>query len=137
MKVSEMMTPDVRVVAPGDSLRDAARMMMQLDIGSVPVGENDRLVGFVTDRDIAVRAVAEGKDPMTAVREVMSQDVKYCFENDDVDAVSRNMADLRIRRLPVVDANKRLVGIVSLANFAHGGGDGAADVLLKGVASPH
>jgi len=137
MKVSEMMTEDVCVVSPGDSLRDAARLMGQKDIGSVPVGENDRLVGFVTDRDIAVRAVAEGKDPMTAVREVMSEDVKYCFENDDVDAVSRNMADLRIRRLPVVDANKRLVGIVSLANFAHSGDDSASDGLLKGVAAPH
>ncbi len=137
MKVSEMMTQDVCVVAPGDSLRDAARMMVQKDIGSVPVGENDRLVGFITDRDIAVRAVAEGKDPMTAVREVMSEDVKYCFENDDVEEVSRNMADLRIRRLPVVDVNKRLVGIVSLANFAHSGDDSASDSLLKGVAAPH
>ena len=103
MQVNEVMSRDVNIASPRQSIRDAARMMAEIDAGVVPVGENDRLVGVITDRDIAIRAVAEGKTPETPVREVMSTEVKYCFEDDDVSDVARNMAEIKLRRLPVVD----------------------------------
>jgi CBS domain-containing protein len=93
-------------------------MMAEIDAGAMPVGENDRLIGMITDRDIAIRAVAAGKGPDTPVREVMSSDVKYCYEDEDLDHVAKNMSDIQVRRLPVVDRNKRLVGIVSLGDLA-------------------
>jgi CBS domain-containing protein len=118
MKVSEAMTSDVRLARPEQSIREAARLMAEMDIGSLPVEENDRLVGMITDRDIAVRAVAEGRGPDTQVREVMSKDIKYCFDDQSVEEVSQNMGDLRVRRLPVVNRDKRLVGILSLGDLA-------------------
>src|ERR1700752_3255937 len=114
MKVSECMTREVRTIAPNQSLRDAARLMAELDVGALPVGEDDRLVGMITDRDIVVRAVCEGKGPDTNVRDVMSPELKYCFEDDDIDHVARNMGDIQLRRLPVMSREKRLVGIVSI-----------------------
>jgi CBS domain-containing protein len=118
MRVSEAMTRDVRVANPGQTIREAAQMMAELDAGALPVGEQDRLVGMITDRDIAVRAVAHGKSPDTRVRDVMTDDVKYCFDDDDVEDVARNMADIQVRRLPVVNRDKRLVGIVAIADIA-------------------
>jgi len=118
MKVREAMTREVRLARPDQSIREAARAMAELDIGALPVEENDRLVGMITDRDIAVRAVAEGRGPDTRVRDVMSSEIKYCFEDQTVDEVTRNMGDLRIRRLPVVNRDKRLVGILSLGDLA-------------------
>lgn len=118
MKVREAMTREVRLARPDQSIREAARAMAELDIGALPVEENDRLVGMITDRDIAVRAVAEGRSPDTRVRDVMSSEIKYCFEDQTVDEVTRNMGDLRIRRLPVVNRDKRLVGILSLGDLA-------------------
>lgn len=137
MKISQMMSDDVCVVAPDDTLRRAAALMAQKDIGSLPVGEGDRLVGFLTDRDIVVRAVADGLGPDAPVRQVMSADVKYCFDDEDIEAVAQNMADLAVRRLPVVNRDKRLVGMVSLGNFAQSGDAGASQELLRGVARPH
>ena len=93
MKVSEAMTRTVRIASPDQSIREVARIMAEVDTGVLPVGENDRLVGMITDRDIAIRAVAEGKGPDAKVREVMTPDIKYCFEDDDVDQVTRNMAE--------------------------------------------
>ena len=116
MRVSDAMTRDVRVASPGQTIRDVARMMDEIDAGSMPVGENDRLIGMITDRDIAVRAVAEGKGPDTPVREVMSTEIKYCYEDEDIAHVSRNMAEQQVRRLPVLSREKRLVGILSLGN---------------------
>src|ERR687892_2375314 len=113
MRVSEAMTRDVRVANPGQSIRDVAKIMAEIDAGSLPVGENDRLVGMITDRDIAIRAIAEGKGPDAKVRDVMTKDVKYCYDDQDVDEVTRDMADLQVRRLPVLNRDKRLVGIVS------------------------
>ncbi|MCL4798754.1 MAG: CBS domain-containing protein [Burkholderiales bacterium] len=104
MNVGEVMTRDVRLVDPDQSINEVARIMASLDTGSVPVGENDRLVGMVTDRDIAIRAVAAGKGPDTPVRDVMTQGVKYCFEDEDVADVAENMAKLQLRRLPVRSA---------------------------------
>jgi len=118
MRVSEAMTRDVRVANPDQTIREAAQMMAELDAGALPVGEQDRLVGMITDRDIAVRAVAHGKSPDTRIRDVMTDDVKYCFDDDDVEDVARNMADIQVRRLPVVNRDKRLVGIVAIADIA-------------------
>jgi CBS domain-containing protein len=137
MRISEVMSADVCVVAPDTTLREAARLMATRDVGSLPVGEGDRLVGFLTDRDIVLRAVAGGRGPDATVREVMSPEVKYCFDDEDIDHVAGNMAMLEMRRLPVVDRDKRLVGIVSLANFAHSRDMGASQELLRGVARPH
>ena len=110
MRVSEAMTRDVRVANPGQSIRDVAKMMAEIDAGAMPVGENDRLVGMITDRDIAIRAVAQGKGPETPVRDVMSKEVKYCFEDEDLEHVAKNMGDIQVRRLPVVNRDKRLGG---------------------------
>jgi CBS domain-containing protein len=133
------MTRDVRLAQPGQTIRDAARIMADIDAGAVPVSENDRLVGMITDRDIAVRAVAAGKGPDTPVREVMSQDVKYCYDDEDLDHVARNLGDIRVRRLPVVNRDKRLVGIVSLGDLALKD-ERAAGKAVKGVSQhggPH
>jgi len=119
MQVRDAMTRDVRVAAPGQTIRDVAKMMAEIDAGVLPVGENDRLVGMITDRDITVRAVAAGKGPETPVRDVMStEQVLYCFEDDDIDDVAKNMGDVKVRRLPVMDRNKRLVGIISLGDVS-------------------
>ena len=139
MRVSEAMTRDVRLAQPGQTIRDAARIMADIDAGAVPVSENDRLVGMITDRDIAVRAVAAGKGPDTPVREVMSHDVKYCYDDEDLDHVARNLGDIRVRRLPVVNRDKRLVGIVSLGDLALKD-ERAAGKAVKGVSQhggPH
>jgi CBS domain-containing protein len=135
--IRDVMTGDVKIVGPSQTIRDAARLMASADIGSLPVGENDRLVGMVTDRDLALRAVAHGLDHDTPVRDVMTTAVKYCRDHDDVEQVARNMAELGVRRLPVVDRDKRLVGIVALSNIAQSGDSKAADSLLEGVAQPH
>jgi CBS domain-containing protein len=118
MKVREAMTREVRLVRPDQTIREAARLMSELDIGALPVEENDRLVGMLTDRDIAVRAVAEGHGPDTPIRTVMTQEIRYCFEDQSIDEVTQNMAEQRIRRLPVLSREKRLVGILSLGDLA-------------------
>jgi len=118
MKVSEAMTKDVRMTRPDQKIRDAALLMAELDIGVLPVEENDRLVGMITDRDIVVRAVADGRGPDTPIRDVMTREVLYCFDDQTVDEVSQNMADIRVRRLPVMNRQKRLVGILSLGDLA-------------------
>jgi len=117
---------------------NAARIMKEIDAGLLPVGENDRLVGMITDRDMAVRAIAEDKESNTPVREVMSQEVCYCFEDEDLDDVATQMRDLQVRRLPVLSREKRLVGIISLADISHAGDDGAdrSGAALSGVTEP-
>ena len=136
MKVSECMTREVRIANPDETVRDAARAMADIDAGVLPVGENDRLVGMVTDRDIAIRGVAEGKGPDAKVRDVMSREVMYCFADQDVDEVARNMGDIQVRRLPVVDRSKRLVGILSLGDLALGDGSRGAGDALSGISRP-
>ncbi|HYC73987.1 MAG TPA: CBS domain-containing protein [Brevundimonas sp.] len=118
------MTANPRVCAPGDTIRDVARAMKEVDSGFLPVGENDRLVGMVTDRDLAVRAIAEGMGPDTPVREVMTREVQYCFEDNDLDDVAARMSDLQVRRLPVLNRDKRLVGVISLGDMSHADDDG-------------
>lgn len=137
MKIQEMMTRDVRIANPEHTLREAARIMAEIDAGALPVGENDRLVGMLTDRDIVVRAVAEGKGPDTRVRDVMSSDICYCFADQELEEVAANMADVKVRRLPVVNREKRLVGIVSLGDIALADDPkGAATTVLCGVSEP-
>ena len=118
MKVREAMTGNVCLADPDRSIREVAQMMADQDIGALPIGENDRLVGMVTDRDIAVRAVAKGMSPDTKIRQVMSQEVKYCFDDEDMDDVAQNMGDIKVRRLMVLNRDKRLVGIVSIGDLA-------------------
>ena len=136
MQVNEVMSSDVRIANPQQSIREAARTMADIDAGVLPVGENDRLVGMITDRDIAVRAVAAGKGPDTPVREIMSAEVRYCFDTDEVEEVARNMADIKLRRLPVLDAKKRLVGIISLGDIALAEGPDPAGQALCGISEP-
>jgi CBS domain-containing protein len=136
-KVSEVMTPNVRLGRPDQTIREAAVLMLEADIGSLPIEDHDRLVGMVTDRDIVLRAIALGLGAETLIREVMSEDVKYCFDDESVAKVAENMAALGLRRLPVVDRKKRLVGIVALSNIAYSGNENASESLLKGVAKPH
>lgn len=136
-KVSEVMTPNVRLGRPDQTIREAAVLMLEADIGSLPIEDHDRLVGMITDRDIVLRAVALGLGAETLIREVMSEAVKYCFDDESVAKVAENMAALGLRRLPVVDRKKRLVGIVSLSNIAYSGNENASESLLKGVAQPH
>ena len=106
MQVQDLMTHDVTTINPEESLQQAARTMAALDVGVLPVSENDRLVGMITDRDIAVRGMAEGKGPKDKVRSVMTPDVKYCFLDQEVDEIAANMADIQVRRLPVLDHDK-------------------------------
>lgn len=136
MKVSEAMSSDVRVASPEQTIEQAARMMASLDAGVLPVGEHDRLVGMITDRDIAIRGVAQGKGPDAKVRDVMSSDVKYCYEDEDIADVTLNMADIQVRRLPVLDHNKRLVGILSLGDVAVTDEDERAGEALTGISRP-
>ena len=118
MKVSKCMTRDVQLATPTQTIREAAKLMADLDAGSLPVQQDDRLVGMITDRDIAVRAVAQGKSPDTPVRDVMSGEVLYCFDDQEIGDVARNMGDVKVRRLPVVNRDKRLVGIISIGDLA-------------------
>lgn len=135
--IGDVMTRDVQLAHPGQPIREAAQLMARADVGSLPVSDNDRLVGMVTDRDLALRAVGKGLGADTPVGEVMTGDIKYCHDHEDVASVAKNMAELGIRRLPVVDADKRLVGIVSLSNIAQSGNPQASESLLDGVAQPH
>jgi CBS domain-containing protein len=136
MKVREAMTRDVYVANPQNSIREVARVMTDIDCGSVPVGENDRLVGMVTDRDIAIRAVGQDKGPDTRVEEVMTRDLRYCYEDEDLEHVTHNMGEQQIRRLPVVDRDKRLVGIISLGDVAMSTDCNETSEALTGISRP-
>jgi CBS domain-containing protein len=137
MKVKEIITPDPECISPDASLTEAARKMRLLDVGILLVGEQDKLVGAVTDRDITVRAVAEGLDPKTVkVRQIMTKDVVCCYEDRNIEEAAHLMEEKQIRRLPVVDEQKRLVGIVSLADLAVRAHYGAlASEVLESVSS--
>ncbi|MHA6767781.1 CBS domain-containing protein [Sphingobium ummariense] len=130
------MTREVRIVDPAETLQDAARTMADIDAGFLPVGENDKLVGIITDRDIAIRAIGTGRTADAKIRDVMSQQVRYCFEDDEVGDVLYNMADQQIRRLPVVDRNKRLVGVISITDLAVNGETERSGQTLGEIARP-
>jgi CBS domain-containing protein len=135
MLVQDAMSREVRTVTPETTIREAARLMADADIGALPVAAGDRLAGMVTDRDIAIRAIAIGKGPDCTVGEVMTHDVLYCHEDEDLAHISQNMADNQVRRLPVVDVDKRLVGIISLADIADARADEAGEAL-EGITRP-
>lgn len=118
--IKDVMTSDVSTISPQESISQAARMMDELNVGSIPVCDGKKLVGMVTDRDITVRATSQGKSPdTTKVDEVMSSEVRWCFQDQSVDEVMQEMSDMQIRRIPVVDRNSHaLVGIVSLGDLA-------------------
>jgi CBS domain-containing protein len=130
------MSRDVRIANPDETLREAAKMMAKIDAGVLPVGQDDRLVGMITDRDIAIRGIAAGKGPDAKVGEVMSAEVKYCFEDEDVDDVLHNMGDIQVRRLPVLNRDKRLVGIISLGDLATNGETEDAGEALSNISRP-
>jgi CBS domain-containing protein len=137
MRVAEVMSRNVQLASPDDKLQDVAKRMVSDDVGFMPVGDKDRLVGTITDRDIVARAVAEGRDGKCKVRDVMSTDIKYCYDDEEVDHVIRNLGDLQLRRLPVVNREKRLVGVVSLADAARkvdpaGAGTGLSEITAPG-----
>lgn len=118
MKIRDCMSSDVRLAKPEDSIQVAATMMAEIDVGAIPVADSDKLVGMITDRDIAIRAVAVGKGPDSKISDIMSNDVKYCYEDEDTERVLDNMGDNQLRRLPVLNREKRLVGIVSIGDLA-------------------
>lgn len=137
MLIKDVMTRDVDTIAPDTTLEVAARHMRDRDIGSLPVGENDKLVGMVTDRDIVLNAVATARDPTTTTaREVMSPKLLYCFEDQSVEDVLANMADVQVRRLPVVNREKRLVGIVSIGDLALNAKAKTAGEAIAGISRP-
>lgn len=133
MKVAEYMTPDVELIRPDATIQQAAQVMTRIDVGALPVAENDQLVGMVTDRDIVIRAIAQGRGPDTPIREVMTDEVKYCYEDEDIEDVASNMGDQQLHRLPVLNRDKRLVGIVALADVAVAGGNDPAGEAVSGI----
>jgi CBS domain-containing protein len=137
MKISQLMTSDVRTVSPQQPIQEAARFMLSEDAGAMPVCDGERLVGMVTDRDIAVRAVAEGLGPDTPVSQVMTGDTLFCWDDDDVEDVAAKMSDAQVRRFPVVSrGDQRLVGIVSLGDLSQGDHEEAAEAALEGITEP-
>jgi CBS domain-containing protein len=136
MKVSEVMTRDVQTIGPDQRVQDAASFMLTADAGSIPVTDGDRLIGMITDRDIAVRGVAKGYGPDTPVRQLMTDDIICARDDDDVDDVANRMSEAQVRRLPVVDQNERLCGIVSLGDLSREADESAAAEALQGVSEP-
>jgi CBS domain-containing protein len=136
MKVSEVMTRDVQTVRPDQTAREAASFMLNADAGSIPVTEGERLIGMITDRDIAVRGIAKGNGPDTPVRDLMSNDIICARESDDVEDVASKMSQAQVRRLPVVDDQERLCGIVSLGDLSRETDEQTAGQALEGVSQP-
>jgi CBS domain-containing protein len=138
MKIGKVMTASPESVAPDDTLQVAAWKMRDLDVGPLPVCDGDRLIGILTDRDIAVRAVAEGRDPKaTRVRDVMTEDLIYCFDDDQTRDAARIMQENQVRRLLVLNRDMRLVGIVALADLVTETGDTQrAGEVLEVVSEP-
>jgi CBS domain-containing protein len=138
MKVSECMSASVEVVTPQQSMREAAQLMLRADAGALPVGDGDRLIGMVTDRDIAARGVAQGLGPDTPVSQVMTDDLVYCYDDDDVEQAAMQMSDAQVRRLPVLSRQgEKLVGILSLGDISRSDqAEEATQVALDGITEP-
>jgi len=136
MKISELMTRDVETIQPDQTAQEAAKFMLRADAGSIPVTEGERLIGMITDRDIAVRGVAEGRGPDTPVRELMTDGIVCATIDEDVEAVAQKMSDAQVRRLPVIDEQQKLCGIVSLGDLARETETEAAHEALEGVSQP-
>jgi len=136
MKVSECMTSQVETVRADQTVQEAARFMLQADAGSIPVTDGDRLIGMITDRDIAVRGIAKGNGPDTLVRELMTDDLVVARTDEDIEEVARKMSAAQVRRLPVIDKDERLCGIISLGDLARETDDETAEQALEGVTQP-
>ena len=138
MKVKDAMHKGAEWVAPATTVLELARLMAKHDIGSIPIGENDKLIGMVTDRDIVCRGLANGKDisKLTA-RDVMTQNIVWCRDDEDLDDATRIMEAKQIRRLPVIDKNKRMVGILSLGDISHAGKSKLSGEVLQAVSAHH
>lgn len=137
MQIRDVMTTDVKTLTPDQSIREAAALMADIDSGALLVNDQDRLIAMITDRDIAIRAVAKGLDCDTPIREVMSKTIRYCFDDESVQDVAQNMAENEMRRMPVLNREKRLVGVVSLGNIASCHSQKTSDTVLQGVARAH
>ena len=131
--IRELMTSNVETVGPDHTARDAAAFMLSADTGSIPVCENDKVIGMITDRDIAVRGVATGKGPDCSVRDLMTNDVIYARDTDDAHEIAHKMGQAQVRRLPVLDASDKLVGMVSLGDLSREAETSAASEALEGV----
>jgi CBS domain-containing protein len=136
MKVSEVMTRDVQTVRPDQPVKEAASAMLNADAGSIPVIDGERLIGMITDRDIAVRGVAKGYGPDTPVRELMTDEIICVRDDDDVDDIASKMSEAQVRRLPVIDDQERLCGIVSLGDLSRDADEDAAVEALEGITEP-
>ena len=136
MKVSEVMTRDVQTIQPDQTVQQAASFMLNADAGSIPVTEGERLIGMITDRDIAVRGIANGYGPDTLVRELMTNDIVCAREDENVADVASKMSGSQVRRLPVIDSEDRLCGIVSLGDLARETSGESAHQALEGVSQP-
>lgn len=138
MKVKDAMHAGVTWVEPGTRLGELARMMRDQDIGAIPVGENDRLVGMVTDRDICCKGVADGKDVSTlTARDVMTGPIIYCRDDEEIDDAARIMEEHEVRRLPVINENKRMVGILSMGDIADCASRDLTAEVTRAVADHH
>jgi CBS domain-containing protein len=136
MKISEVMTPNVQTIGPDQPVREAASFMLSADAGSIPVTEGNRLIGMITDRDIAVRGIARGYGPDTPVRELMTDDLVVVRVDDDVEEAAEKMSDAQVRRLPVIDEHEQLCGIVSLGDLSREADQESAERALEGVTQP-
>ena len=136
MQVGELMTRNVPILCPDDSLRVAAYKMDEFNVGALPVCDGERLIGMITDRDIAVRGVAQGRGPDTTVRELMTDDVVSVRADDNVEDVAAKMSEAQVRRVPVIDQDDKLCGIVSLGDLSRETGGEAASQALEGVSRP-
>jgi CBS domain-containing protein len=134
MKVREIMSKDCKVIDPNTTFQEAAKIMRDKDVGCLPVGEHDRLVGIITDRDLVVRSLANAKEVQTGkVKDAMTPKCLYCFEEDTIEEVSENMAQNQVRRLPVLNSSKRLVGIISLGDLCCKGSKETASEALQAI----
>ena len=136
MKISDVMTTDVETVSADDTAQDAAKFMLRAEAGSIPVCDGDKVIGMITDRDIAVRGVAEGRGPDTPIRDLMTDGIVCARDTDDTQSVAARMSEAQVRRLPVLDANDRLVGMVSLGDLSREADQSAASQALEGVSAP-
>lgn len=137
MRINEIMSRDVEVARPQDTIQDVARKMREIDSGAIPVCDGDKVQGVITDRDIVIRAVSEARSFDTPVTDVMTPDVEYCYEDDDIAAAADKMAELQVRRLIVLDRDQRLVGIVSLGDIAQQGKDKTTGQALEEISEPN
>ena len=134
-QIRDVMTSDVKTVSPDQTAQEAAGFMLSADTGSIPVCRDDKVIGMITDRDIAVRGTAQGKGPDCRVSDLMSSDVVCARDTDDVIAIAQRMSDSQVRRLPVLDADDRLVGMVSLGDLSRRSQEAAAKTALDGVSA--